>query len=55
MTRASLEQQRDIIRYMADLNDWLGRDVNDRQAEIRGVLARIDDLRRELAANRFGL
>ncbi|KAI0037086.1 hypothetical protein K488DRAFT_81579 [Vararia minispora EC-137] len=50
MTRASLEQQRDIIRYMAELNDWLGRDVHDRQEEIRSVLARIDDLRREFGS-----
>jgi hypothetical protein len=48
MTRASLEQQRDIIRYMGELNNWLGRDVHDRQEEIRTILAQIDDMRREL-------
>ena len=33
---------------MADLNNWLSRDVQDRQAEIRGVNARIENLRREV-------
>ena len=33
---------------MADLNNWLARDVRDRQAEIRGVNARIENLRREI-------
>ncbi|KAA1474371.1 hypothetical protein DENSPDRAFT_882747 [Dentipellis sp. KUC8613] len=45
---ASLEQQRELMRYMTALNDWLGRDVGDRQAELRGVTARIDRLRDDL-------
>lgn len=45
---ATVEQQRELMRYMADLNNWLARDVRDRQAEIRGVNARIENLRRDL-------
>lgn len=29
---------------MRELNDWLARDVNDRQDELRGVTARLDQL-----------
>lgn len=32
------------MRYMRGLNEWLERDVHDRQAELRGVAARVDDL-----------
>lgn len=45
---ATVDQQRELMRYMADLNNWLARDVRDRQAEIRGVNARIENLRREI-------
>ncbi|KAG1853671.1 hypothetical protein F4604DRAFT_1933097 [Suillus subluteus] len=34
---------------MRGLNEWLERDVQDRQAELRGVTARIDELRNDLA------
>jgi hypothetical protein len=53
MHLASLEQQRELMRYMNSLNEWLGHDVEDRQAEIRGVSARIDQLNDDL--NRMGL
>ena len=33
---------------MRGLNEWLERDVHDRQAELRGVSARVDQLRNEL-------
>ncbi|TFK53121.1 hypothetical protein OE88DRAFT_1807017 [Heliocybe sulcata] len=46
--RASIEQQREIMRYLRGLNEWLARDVHDRQAEIRGVSARVDRLRDDL-------
>ncbi|EPQ51904.1 hypothetical protein GLOTRDRAFT_140838 [Gloeophyllum trabeum ATCC 11539] len=46
--RASIEQQREIMRYLRGLNEWLARDVHDRQAEIRGVAARVDRLRDDL-------
>ena len=36
------------MRYMSGLNDWLARDVQDRQAELRGVTARVDQLRDDL-------
>jgi hypothetical protein len=38
-----------MMRYMNSLNDWLARDVDDRQREIRSLGARIDQLRNELA------
>lgn len=51
---ASIDQQREIMRYMAGLNEWLERDVHDRHAELRGVGDRIDQLRNELA-QRLGI
>jgi hypothetical protein len=36
------------MRYMRGLNEWLERDVYDRQNELRGVVARVDQLRDEL-------
>ena len=36
------------MRYMRGLNEWLERDVHDRQSEIRGVVARVDQLGRDL-------
>jgi len=53
MHLASLEQQRELMRYMNSLNEWLGHDVGDRQAELRGVSDRIDELRGNL--DRLGL
>lgn len=32
------------MRYLRSLNEWLERDVHDRQSEIRGVNARLDNL-----------
>jgi hypothetical protein len=48
MHLASLEQQRELTRYMNSLNDWLGHDMEDRQTELRGVSDRIDQLRDDL-------
>ena len=48
MHLASLEQQRELMRYMNSLNEWLGHDVEDRQAELRGITARIDRLSDDL-------
>ncbi|KAH9979853.1 hypothetical protein BGW80DRAFT_1556544 [Lactifluus volemus] len=42
---ASLEQQHELMRYMGSLNDWLGNDVADRQAEIRSTSDHLDQLR----------
>jgi hypothetical protein len=53
MHLASLEQQRELMRYMNSLNEWLGHDVGDRQAEIRGITDRLDRLDEDLA--RLGL
>ncbi|CAL1709933.1 unnamed protein product [Somion occarium] len=41
---ATIDQQREIMRYLRSLNEWLERDVHDRQSEIRGVNARLDNL-----------
>ncbi|KAI6020171.1 hypothetical protein PISMIDRAFT_203785 [Pisolithus microcarpus 441] len=46
---ATVDQQRELMRYMRGLNEWLGRDVNDRHAELQGVAARIDQLRADMA------
>ena len=32
-----VDQQRELIRYMSGLNDWLTRDVQDQQAKLRTV------------------
>ncbi|KAF8555433.1 hypothetical protein OG21DRAFT_903792 [Imleria badia] len=40
--------RRELTRYTSRLNDWLTRDVQDRQAELRGVTARVDQLREDL-------
>lgn len=37
------------MRYMRSLNDWLGRDVRDRQNEMQAISARVDALRSDLA------
>ncbi|KAG8851671.1 hypothetical protein FRB96_009167 [Tulasnella sp. 330] len=52
-TQASLEQQREVIRYLGDLNGWLERDARDRQADMASLAARMDNLRDEMA-NRLG-
>ena len=41
---ATVDQQRELMRYMRGLNEWLERDVYDRQNEIQGVLARVERL-----------
>jgi hypothetical protein len=33
------------MRYMRALNEWLGRDVRDRQTEIRGMAENFNQLR----------
>jgi hypothetical protein len=42
------DQQRELMRYMRGLNGWFERDVHDRQAELRGVSARVDQLRDDM-------
>ena len=44
MHLAALEQVRELMSYMNTLNEWLGRDVEDRQAEFRGIADRVDRL-----------
>ena len=46
---ASIDQQREIMRNMRALNDWLEHDVRDRQNEIRSIGARVDALRSDMA------
>ncbi|KAF7319473.1 hypothetical protein HMN09_00286000 [Mycena chlorophos] len=45
---AMVDQQRELMRYMRGLNEWLERDVQDRQMELRSVAARVDQLAQEL-------
>jgi hypothetical protein len=52
MHLASLEQQRELMRYMNSLNEWLGHDVQDRHEELRSVSDRLDQLREDV--NRLG-
>lgn len=49
---ATVDQQRELMRYMRGLNGWLERDVRDRQSELRGVIARVDQLRDDLQGMR---
>ena len=44
-----MDQQRELMRYMHGLNEWLSQYVNDLQSELQGVMARVDQLRAELA------
>ncbi|KJA25393.1 hypothetical protein HYPSUDRAFT_199915 [Hypholoma sublateritium FD-334 SS-4] len=41
---ATVEQQRELTRYVRSLNGWLARDAHERQAEMRGVVERVDEL-----------
>ena len=43
------------MRYMRGLNEWLERDVHDRQSELRGVSARVDQLRNDLSRLGMGI
>ena len=45
---ATVDQQRELMRYMRGLNEWLERDVYDRQSELRNVVARVDQLSRDI-------
>ena len=36
------------MRYMRGLNEWLERDVYDRQSELRGVVARVEQLSHDI-------
>src|SRR6266478_2630630 len=45
---ASVEQQNLLIEHLNRLNLWLTGDQQDRQDEMRGVYARIDQLRADL-------
>lgn len=41
---ATVDQQRELMRYMRGLNQWLERDVHDRHAELRHVESRVNEL-----------
>jgi hypothetical protein len=45
---ASIEQQNLLIDHLNRLNQWLTGDQQDRQAELGGVCARVDQLRDDL-------
>ena len=45
---ATVDQQRELMRYMRGLNEWLERDVYDRQSELRGVVARVEQLSHDI-------
>ncbi|KAG9013171.1 hypothetical protein FRB90_006205, partial [Tulasnella sp. 427] len=50
----ALDQQREVIRYLGDLNGWLERDAHDRQGDMTSLAARLDRLRDELAQRHVG-
>ncbi|KAH7925361.1 hypothetical protein BV22DRAFT_1119610 [Leucogyrophana mollusca] len=52
---ATVDQQREFLRYMHGLNQWLERDAQDRQAELRDVSARVDQLRDDLGRLGMGM
>ena len=49
---ATVDQQRELMRYMRGLNEWLERDVYDRQSELRGIVARVDQLSHDIRGMR---
>ena len=49
---ATVDQQRELMRYMRGLNEWLERDVYDRQSELRGVVACVEQLRHDIRGMR---
>ncbi|KAL4072252.1 hypothetical protein J3A83DRAFT_4240397 [Scleroderma citrinum] len=49
---ATVAQLREMTGYMRGLNDSLSRDAVDRQQELRGVTARIDQLRSEMGPHK---
>jgi hypothetical protein len=51
---ATVDQQRELMRYMRGLNEWLERDVHNRQSELWGVVARVDQLRDDIRGIRTG-
>jgi len=48
-----MEHQKDMNKYLSDLNKWFERDIKDRQTEFSNVNSKIDALRHDLA-NRIG-
>lgn len=48
INQANQDQQRELLRYLRGLNEWLERDSADRRTESQGVVARLDELRNEV-------
>ncbi|KAF8555436.1 hypothetical protein OG21DRAFT_904404 [Imleria badia] len=42
---ATVDQQRELMRYMNSVNDWLAKDVQDRQAGLQAITAQANQLR----------
>ena len=45
---ATVNQQRELMRYMRGLNEWLEHDVYDRQSELRGVVDHVEQLSHDI-------
>lgn len=45
---ASVEQQNLLIDHLNRLNQWLADDQQDRHNELRGIYARVEQLREDL-------
>lgn len=48
---AVLDQQREIIRYMRSLNEWIGRESQDRTTEMNRVIGSLDAVRQIMDKN----
>lgn len=44
MQRHQSDQQVELVRYLHELNQWLARDVNNRQRELQRVENRMNGL-----------
>ena len=49
---ATVDQQRELMRYMRGLNEWLERDVHERQSELENVVARVNQLSHDIRGMR---
>lgn len=49
---ATVDQQRELMKYMKGLNQWLERDVKNRREEFKDVFQTVEDLRRQIRGMR---
>ena len=49
---ATVDQQRELMKYMKTLNEWMERDTRNRREEFRDVFQTVQDLRRQIKGMR---